>query len=90
LNLARPERFELPTFWFVGRAVEFGLFEINNLDGPPSPKFTPRLVEARRDVCRPYVAEPCEHRTHARMVHPGARQRANDLVLEAVEASHLA
>ena len=47
MDLARPERFELPTFWFVGRDVKLWLFEINNLDGPPSPNLTTRLAEAR-------------------------------------------
>jgi hypothetical protein len=46
-KLARPERFELPTFWFVGCATISGLFEINNLDCPPSPIFTPRLAKSR-------------------------------------------
>jgi hypothetical protein len=44
-SLARPERFELPTFWFVGRPGFCRLFQFNKLDGPPSPNFPPRLVE---------------------------------------------
>ena len=46
-KLARPERFELPTFWFVGRAAIFRHFEINNLDRPPSPNFPPRVAKSR-------------------------------------------
>ena len=45
ISLARPERFELPTFWFVGRTSFNRLFQINKLYGPPSPNFPPRLAE---------------------------------------------
>ena len=33
MSLLRPERFELPTFWFVGHLGIFRLFQINALDG---------------------------------------------------------
>ena len=42
---ARPERFELPTFWFVGAPNDERVCQINKLDGPPSPGFPPKLVE---------------------------------------------
>ena len=54
-EVARPERFELPTFWFVGRLGFCRFFQINKLDGPPSPDFPPRLAEARRPRIQPYV-----------------------------------
>ena len=53
--MARPERFELPTPWFVGRSRVFRIFRINKLDGPPSPNFTPRLAESRREQIQPYA-----------------------------------
>jgi hypothetical protein len=70
MNLARPESFKLPTFWFVGRSAFFRVFQINNLDGPPSPYFTPKLAEARREPFQPYVAL---------QVHPGSLQRGRIL-----------
>jgi hypothetical protein len=54
--LARPERFELPTFWFVGVPVFWRVFQINKLYGPPSPNFPPRLAESRREPTQPYAA----------------------------------
>jgi len=58
--LARPERFELPTFWFVGRRDFFSVIKINKLDGPPSSNFPRSLAESRRALIQPYVANPFE------------------------------
>jgi len=55
MQLARPERFELPTFWFVGRLGFCRLLEINKLDGPPSPNFPSRLAKSRRVGVPPYA-----------------------------------
>jgi len=55
MSLARPQRFELPTFWFVGCAEQLGLFQINNLDGPPSPYASPRPAKSRRGCIQPYA-----------------------------------
>jgi hypothetical protein len=60
-KLARPERFDLPTFWFVGRPAFCRSFKFNKLDGPPSTNFSPRLAKARRDRIQPYVCrQPSE------------------------------
>jgi peroxiredoxin len=48
---------ELPTFWFVGRLGFSRLFQINNLDGPPSPDLPPSLAESRRERLQSYVLE---------------------------------
>ena len=48
-EMARPERFELPTFWFVGRSAFSRFFRINKLDGPPSPNFTLRSSPSRSE-----------------------------------------
>ena len=70
ISLARPERFELPTFWFVGRLGFFRLFQINKLNGPPSPYLTPRLAESRREPIQPYVPGEESHHRHA-IFNPG-------------------
>ena len=51
----RPERFELPTFWFVGRFGFSRLFEINKLDGPPSLYVPLNFVKSRRVALQPYA-----------------------------------
>jgi len=53
-SLARPQRFKLPTFRFVGRPGIFKWFQINELDGPPSPNFAPKLAKSRRAMNQPY------------------------------------
>ena len=55
MSLARPERFELPTFWFVGRLGFSRLFEINKLDGPPSLYVPLNFVKSRRAALQPYA-----------------------------------
>ena len=57
VSLARPERFELPTFWFVAQLGFSRLFQINNLGGPPSPDFPSSLAESRRERFQSYVLE---------------------------------
>jgi len=56
-KLALPERFELPTPWFVGRRLFDWSFRINKLDGPPSPNLSPRLAESRRERIQPYAID---------------------------------
>jgi hypothetical protein len=46
-KLARLERFELPTFWFVGASVFFLANSINNLNGPPSLHNLPSYAKTR-------------------------------------------
>jgi hypothetical protein len=54
--MARPERFELPTFWFAGRPVFSRVFQIKKLDGPPSLNFPSGIAKAREVNIRPYGA----------------------------------
>jgi hypothetical protein len=58
MQLARPERFDLPTFWFVGHLGIFRLLHIKALDGPPSPDFAPKLAKSRRAMSQPYDGGP--------------------------------
>ena len=51
-------RSELPTFWFVERLGFFRLFQINALDGPPSPNLAPKLAKSRRAKSQPYDGGP--------------------------------
>ena len=77
MDLARPERVELPTFWFVGRPAFSWLFQINKLDGPPSPDLPPSLAKARRDRVQPYVASPYPHDPE----HASRRRARPDILL---------
>ena len=67
---------DLPTFWFVGRTTKLGLFEINTLDGPPSPNLTPKLAGARRAPFQQYGARPAP----VNPVHPVPLRSSRALV----------
>ena len=54
-EMARPERFELPTTWFEEVTVEIRPNRNSKLDGPPSPLRPLRTVETRRASANRYV-----------------------------------
>ena len=61
VSLARPERFELPTFWFVGRLGFCRFFQFKKLDGPPSLYVPPSLAKSRRVRIQPYACAVAAH-----------------------------
>ena len=52
--VARPERFELPTAWFVGVIESYTLDKNSNLDGLPSSNLPLRFAECRQKPSKRY------------------------------------
>jgi hypothetical protein len=54
-EMARPERFELPTTWFEEVEVENQSNRNSKLDGPPSPNLPPSAAGNRDLPSKPYI-----------------------------------